>query len=103
MIVFNASLCALITFWEAFINISSLAIPGGNLLVEKYPKNEANDLELLRNAVCDAVFIPSKHEIENNSDLKSVLDNAKDHEVDSNPVLSSAVRFLNYKDGFHLP
>ena len=32
---------------------------------EKYPKNEANDLELLRNAVCDAVFIPSKHEIEN--------------------------------------
>ena len=38
----------------------------------------------------------SKHEIENNPDLKMVLNVAKEHENEI-PVLSSAVRFLNYK------
>jgi len=31
---------------------------------EKYPKDEAKDLELLKHALCDAVFIPLQHEIE---------------------------------------
>tara|TARA_B100001173_G_scaffold308299_1_gene318320 strand:+ start:3059 stop:3841 length:783 start_codon:yes stop_codon:yes gene_type:complete len=31
---------------------------------EKYPKDEAKDLELLKKAFCDAVFIPLQHEIE---------------------------------------
>jgi pantoate--beta-alanine ligase len=39
---------------------------------EKYPKNEAKDLELLKKGLCDAVFIPSQHEIETIKKNKSI-------------------------------